>query len=104
MKKKIKKTSWFSAHPLLSATLILYFILGLGALKQNTLGTYLAWTTAFIIYFTPSFVAFHNKKKNAGAIFLLNATLGWTLLGWIISLIWAVMKDNDVAQVKSAEK
>ena len=34
---------------------------------------------ALLIYFLPSVVA--RKKKNAGAIFILNLFLGWTLLG-----------------------
>ena len=29
------------------------------------------------------------------AIFILNAFFGWTLLGWVIALVWAAMKDPD---------
>ena len=45
------------------------------------------------IYFLPTIVASSNKKKNTGAIFILNLFLGWTFLGWIIALIWAVTVD-----------
>jgi hypothetical protein len=44
-----------------------------------------------IIYFIPSFVG--KDKKNASAIFILNLFLGWTLLGWVVALIWATTKD-----------
>jgi threonine/homoserine/homoserine lactone efflux protein len=45
----------------------------------------------FAIYFLPSFVGMH--KKNAGAILVLNLFLGWTMIGWIIALVWATTKD-----------
>lgn len=45
----------------------------------------------FFLYFLPSLVGI--RKKNAGAIFLLNFLLGWTLLGWVIALIWAHCND-----------
>jgi ABC-type Na+ efflux pump permease subunit len=43
------------------------------------------------LYFVPSIVG--RKKKNAQAIFVLNLLLGWTILGWIIALVWAHTKD-----------
>jgi len=45
------------------------------------------------IYFLPAIVACLNKKKNAAGIFVLNLFLGWTGIGWIIALIWAVCTD-----------
>ena len=44
------------------------------------------------LYFLPSFIAFLRGHKNKFAIFLLNLFLGWTLLGWVGSLIWSVMR------------
>ena len=46
------------------------------------------------IYFVPSFVAYANKKENAGAITILNVFLGWTLIGWVVALVWACCKDR----------
>jgi len=43
---------------------------------------------AFSLYFIPTFVAM--GKKYFSGIFLLNLFLGWTFLGWVGSLIWAV--------------
>lgn len=42
-----------------------------------------------IIYFIPTIVASSRKHKSAGGIFITNIVFGWTLIGWIISLIWA---------------
>lgn len=41
------------------------------------------------LYFVPSFVAHVRDHHNINAIVLLNFFLGWTVLGWIISLVWA---------------
>ena len=41
-------------------------------------------------YFLPSFIAYKKKKRNSVAIFALNLCLGWTLIGWVISLVWAL--------------
>lgn len=43
------------------------------------------------LYLLPTIISW--KKKNRAAILVLNILLGWTVLGWIISLIWALTKD-----------
>ena len=43
------------------------------------------------IYFIPTMMA--SGKKNATAIFALNLFLGWTILGWVVALVWACVKD-----------
>ncbi|WP_396189723.1 superinfection immunity protein [Flavobacterium sp.] len=51
-------------------------------------------------YFLPSTVAYYRRDKcgNVNSIFVLNLFLGWTLVGWVIALIWA-MKDKPQPQV-----
>ena len=46
----------------------------------------------FALYFLPTLIAFLRQHKNKLAIFLLNLLLGWTVLGWVISLVWSVVK------------
>jgi hypothetical protein len=46
-----------------------------------------------LLYFLPTFIG--QKKRNAGAIFALNLLLGWTVLGWIVALVWAMTVDAD---------
>lgn len=67
---------------------------------------------AFILYFLPTIIAANRKKSNTGAIFVLNLFLGWTMVGWIISLVWALSSDgfrtptvvvNNNSQVRSQE-
>src|SRR5260370_6868323 len=42
-----------------------------------------------IPYLLPSFVAAARGHRNGQAILLLNLFLGWTVLGWIVALVWA---------------
>lgn len=42
------------------------------------------------VYLLPTFVAFGREHHNKWAILVLNLFLGWTFLGWIASLVWAV--------------
>lgn len=44
------------------------------------------------LYFLPSFIAYSRKHLNLGAIFVANLLLGWTFLGWVICLVWALMR------------
>ena len=44
------------------------------------------------IYLLPLLIAAAIDHKNRIAIGLLNLFLGWTGLGWLGALIWAVMK------------
>ena len=44
---------------------------------------------AVLLYFLPTVVALIRGHLSALAIFLLNLFLGWTLIGWIIALIWS---------------
>jgi hypothetical protein len=43
-----------------------------------------------LIYFMPTVIALARGHHNGFAIFLTNLLLGWTLIGWVIALIWSV--------------
>ncbi len=45
------------------------------------------------IYFIPSIIGW--KTKNASGILILNIFLGWTFLGWVAALIWAVSAPKE---------
>jgi hypothetical protein len=54
------------------------------------------WFIAFVLlfpYFLPTIIAILRRKANAGGIFVLNLLLGWTLIGWIGALVWALSSD-----------
>ena len=54
----------------------------------------LAILVAIGIYFLPTIIARVRHKRNFGAIFALNLFLGWSLVGWVISLVWALTVDE----------
>ena len=45
------------------------------------------------IYFLPSAIALARKHRNASALVLLNLLGGWTVIGWVICLVWATIRD-----------
>jgi hypothetical protein len=42
-------------------------------------------------YFAPSWVA--RKKSTFSSIFVVNLFLGWTFVGWVVALAWALKND-----------
>ena len=46
-------------------------------------------------YFLPTIIAGNRKKSNTGAIFVLNLFLGWSVIGWVVSLVWALSADKQ---------
>lgn len=48
-----------------------------------------------LMYFLPTVVSASRGHKNTPAIVVLNLFLGWTLLGWIVALIWAFTDNTE---------
>jgi hypothetical protein len=44
----------------------------------------------FVLYFLPALIASSRHVHERVAITLLNVFLGWTFIGWIVALIWAI--------------
>ena len=51
---------------------------------------FLIVVAAVIGYFLPALLATGRKHHQNGAIFTLNLLLGWTFLGWVAALVWAM--------------
>jgi len=49
-----------------------------------------------LMYFLPTIIAVVRNKRDFGAIFVLNLLLGWSVIGWIIALVWALKQDYAV--------
>ena len=43
------------------------------------------------LYFLPSIIGY--RKDNFISIFMLNLLLGWSFIGWVVALIWALSND-----------
>ena len=68
------------------------FLLGLPILLLILLGC-----VAFVIHFLPTFVAGSRHVQNFWWIFLINLFFGWTLIGWVIALVWAFQDRPRIA-------
>jgi len=55
---------------------------------------------AFTFYFIPTAIAHQRRAQHFTGIFLINLVFGWTVLGWIAALIWAIVeKTDDLPQI-----
>jgi ABC-type sugar transport system permease subunit len=53
-------------------------------------------TVLSLFYFFPFAIAFNRKRANSGAIFALNLFLGWSLIGWVVALVWALKEERII--------
>jgi len=47
-----------------------------------------------LMYFLPTIIAGARSKRDVGAILVLNFFLGWTFIGWMVALVWALKHDH----------
>jgi hypothetical protein len=40
-------------------------------------------------YFMPTIIAVMRDKRGVGAVALINFFLGWTVIGWLLTFVWA---------------
>jgi hypothetical protein len=53
------------------------------------LGTLVGLAFSLALLFLPTLVAKSRNHPNTLPIFLVNLFLGWTFIGWVVSLVWA---------------
>lgn len=56
---------------------------------------------ATCVYRLPSVVAASTRHRHTGAIVMLNVFLGWTIVGWLISFVWALVNPVNRPQQHS---
>lgn len=57
---------------------------------DNPIGGFLVVAVTLGVYLLPAIIAASREHHQGGSIFVLNLLLGWTVLGWVIALIWSV--------------
>jgi hypothetical protein len=63
-------SAWQDLLPISSGHAVLLYVLGL-------------------FYFWPTLAAWDRDHETIAGIFVLNLLLGWTVLGWIVAMVWA---------------
>lgn len=53
-----------------------------------------------IIYIMPILVALRNRHENLASIAIVNIFLGFTYIGWVLSLAWAYSNKNVGSRCK----
>ena len=48
-------------------------------------------------YWIPTLIAFSRKHPSKGGVLALNLFLGWTFIGWVVAIVWA-LSDNSKRQ------
>jgi Superinfection immunity protein len=48
------------------------------------------WAILIVLYFLPTIVAVIRHKRNALMIGIFNFLLGWSIVGYIVALVWAI--------------
>ena len=54
-------------------------------------GSVLILAFVLALYLVPFFIARSKNHPQQTAILILNLFLGWTMLGWVVALVWACM-------------
>ena len=47
-----------------------------------------------LLYWLPTILAIVRRTPSAAGIAVFNFLLGWTGIGWLVALIWALAADN----------
>jgi hypothetical protein len=55
----------------------------------NAFGGFLFLAFLFMAYFLPTMIASCRHHRNGSAIFLVNLFFGWSVIGWLIALVWS---------------
>lgn len=79
----------FIAILLLAFVVLIAGLIGQGTNNIAFVAAIVFFAGAFVLYFCPSLVANRRKHPNETAIIILNFLLGWTVIGWVVSLVWA---------------
>jgi hypothetical protein len=74
------------------------YCISTGDLGGALLAYSMYWIGAYV-YTLPARLAFKDEKPNQVAILSLNLLLGWTFVGWVIALTWALAKEGAQSHV-----
>ena len=84
-------------------TLLILFIpfFGFGQDDSIPFITIMFLVSLIAVYFLPSLIGIN--KRNKLSLFVLNLFLGWTLVGWVVALVWAFKKEDKIQILKKSD-
>ena len=92
-----KRDSYFISFAVVS---VIFVVLALGFSRsfESAIAILLVLCLIASIYLLPFAVAFQRSHKHTQAIFALNLLLGWSFIGWVVALVWALTATDDSEQ------
>ena len=83
---------------LVGSVLVLSLVEGSFAIQPFIRMTVLLGSVVLVlaVYFLPAIIG--RRKRNASAIFALNLLLGWSIIGWVGALVWALTHEQPDTQ------
>jgi len=87
---------WFVR--LIGLLLLTAFCFGMGSIPSNEANGIaklfgpMFFVAAPMLYFFPTLEAYLRRHHNLGALAALNVLAGWTLVGWVGALVWALSR------------
>ncbi|WP_041752371.1 superinfection immunity protein [Pseudomonas protegens] len=80
------------------------YSMGTDRFELNAFGKLIAFSGVIFIpafYMLPTIEAWIRKRSNLSAIAAVNFFLGWSLLGWVGALVWALKQPSAVVVAES---
>ena len=65
---------------------------------RNEAIAFLFGALSAVVYFVPVLIGKQRNTENLEAIFLVDLVFGWTVLGWIAALIWAIYEEKQMVK------
>lgn len=66
--------------------------------ESGVFGALMLFFIGAVVYFLPTINAKSRKHPNVSSIFLLDLFLGWTLIGWVVALVWSASAIDKAVQ------
>jgi len=70
--------------------------------ESGVIGSLMLFFIGAVLYFLPTINGKSRKHPNTDSIFLLNLFLGWTLMGWVVALVWSASAISKPVEAKNS--
>ena len=89
----------FSKQVLLALATLIVISLLWAAANGAPSGVYILLPAIILIYFVPTIIGAGKQHKSLGPIMALNLLAGWSFIGWVAALIWALTEPKPTPSV-----
>lgn len=83
---------------MLALTILTFALRGDDGASAARIMPLLLLVIGLFFYFLPTLIASRRSHHQLGAIIVVNLFFGWTFIGWVICLAWAVSATRNSTQ------